>query len=181
MTTNSLNEMQKGTRLVHPSGQIVTFVDHGTDHQGDYVTVEHQVPRQGPLNGPHWHPELTESFTVVEGSMRFLVDGKEHILHAGERITVLPRQVHQFWNTSEKGLTAIHEIRPPGRHWQMFQVVHKLESEGKMSPGGIPRNPLWLGVAWSCIDGYLAGPPKLLQRIVLGGLAKLARALGYKI
>lgn len=33
--------------------------------------------------------------------------------------------------------------------------MHKLESEGKLTKKGIPRNPLWLGVAWECIDGYL--------------------------
>ncbi|MFS0722541.1 cupin domain-containing protein [Paenibacillus sp. 1P07SE] len=180
-TTSSSSGIEKGQRLVHPSGQVVTFMDHGTDEKGDFVIVEHKIPKQGALNGPHWHPELTESFTVVEGSMRFRVDGKERVVQAGERITILPRQVHQFWNISEAGLTAIHEIRPPGRHWQMFKVVHKLESEGKMNSKGIPRNPLWLGVAWESIDGYLQGPPLVVQRVVLGGLAKLARLLGYKI
>lgn len=170
-----------GERLVHPDGRIVIFRDHGTDGQGDYVIVEHHVLKQGPLNGPHWHPQLTESFTVVEGSMRFIVDGKERLVKAGERITVHPRQVHQFWNTSESGLKAIHEIRPPGRHWQMFKVVHKLETAGKMSKKGVPYHPLWLGIAWECIDGYLAGPPRIVQTLVLGGLAKLARLLGYRI
>ncbi|MEN1968000.1 hypothetical protein WMZ97_07970 [Lentibacillus sp. N15] len=92
-----------------------------------------------------------------------------------------PNQVHQFWNISEQHLVATHEIRPPGRHWKMFVLVHKLECEGKMSAKGVPRNLLWLGVAWECIDGYMAGPPKFIQRVFLGGLAKLAKWLGYRI
>lgn len=44
-----------------------------------------------------------------------------------------------------------------------------------------PWNLLWLGVAWECIDGYMAGPPKFIQKVFLGGLAKLAKWLGYRI
>ncbi len=180
MKNHSTSAISIGERLVHPDGRSVTFRDRGTDERGDYVVIEHHITRTGPLNGPHWHPELTESFTVLEGSMRFIVDSQERTLLAGESLTVHPRQVHQFWNTSVSGLKAVHEIRPPGRHWQMFKVVHKLETEGKMSKKGVPYHPLWLGVAWECIDGYLAGPPRFLQTVLLGGLAKLARLCGYR-
>ncbi|GAA0359728.1 cupin domain-containing protein [Bacillus horti] len=170
-----------GTELVHPDGRKVIFVGSGEDDEGDYITVEHHMTKPGAINGPHFHPVLKESFEVKQGKMRFLVDGKETIVQAGEKITVQPNQVHQFWNISDELLIAVHEIRPPGLHWKMFALVHKLECEGKMTSKGIPKNPLWLGVAWEYIDGYMAGPPRFLQKVVLGSLAKLAKALGYRI
>lgn len=174
-------ETKIGETLLHPDGRTVTFLEQGQDEAGDFLIIEHRIVRPGAMNGPHRHPVLTESFTVKEGSMRFLVDGVEHIVGPGGKITIYPNQVHQFWNRSERQLVAIHEIRPPGLHWKMFVLVHKLECEGKMTSKGIPRNPFWLGVAWECIDGYLAGPPPFVQKVVLGGLAKLARAFGYRI
>ncbi len=170
-----------GETLVFPDGRTVTFAERGKDEKGDYLIIEHRIARPGAMNGPHRHPVLTESFHVKEGAMRFLVDGREHIVGPGGQITIYPNQVHQFWNQSDHQLAAMHEIRPPGRHWKMFVLLHKLECEGKLTSKGIPRNPLWLGAAWECIDGYLAGPPPLVQKVVLGGLAKLAKRFGYRV
>jgi len=170
-----------GKQLRSPDGGSVTLMDQGVDREGEYLIVEHRINRRGALNGPHLHPVLAESFTVKDGKMRFVVDGEERWLGPGETIAIKPYQVHQFWNESDNGLLAIHEIRPPGRHWKMFELIHKLETEGKMNKNGIPRNPLWLAVAWECIDGYIAGPPRWAQTVFLGGLAKLAGALGYRI
>jgi quercetin dioxygenase-like cupin family protein len=167
--------------MIHPDGRMVVFLEQGIDDKGEYLIVEHRATRQGAMNGPHCHPVLTESFAVKEGRMRFLVDGQEKILGPGGQITIYPTQVHQFWNIGEDQLITIHEIRPPGLHRKMFELVHKLESEGKMNKKGIPLNPLWLGLAWKCMDGYLAGPPPIIQKMFFGGLARLARALGYRI
>ncbi|MBD2846999.1 cupin domain-containing protein [Paenibacillus sp. IB182496] len=172
---------EAGTVLTHRDGRTITFVDHGRDDTGDYLLLEHRIPQQGAMNGPHWHPQLEESFVVEAGRMRFRVDGQDRVLLAGEQLTVRPRQVHQFWNESEDGLVALHTIRPPGQHWKMFALIHKLELEGKLSKGGMPRHPLWLGAAWASIDGYLAGPPLWLQRLVLGGLARAAERRGYRV
>lgn len=169
-----------GKTLVHPDGRTVSFLAKGTDEKGDFLIIEHRVTRQGAMNGPHWHPVLTETFQVAEGRMRFVVDGKETILEAGGQLTVHPNQIHQFWNIGDRPLAATHEIRPPGLHGNMFGLIHKLECEGKLTSKGIPRNPLWLGLAWECIDGYLAGPPPWVQTVVLGGLARLAKAIGYR-
>ncbi len=169
------------TVLVHPDGTTITMLDQGTDKLGEFLIVEHLVRKRGALNGPHWHPILTESFTVKEGNMRFIVDGKEKLLGPGQHIKVLPKQVHQFWNESKDRLIVTHEIRPPGNHWTMFKLIHKLAKQNSLNSNGIPRNPLWIGTAWKCIDGYLAGPPIFLQKVVFGGFAGLARTIGYRI
>lgn len=47
------------------------------------------MTQQRAINGPHWHPKLRETFEVKEGRMRFLVDGQETILEAGEKIILI--------------------------------------------------------------------------------------------
>ncbi|WP_309122245.1 cupin domain-containing protein [Paenibacillus sp.] len=170
-----------GKKLVHPDGRTVTLLDAGTDEQGPYLLVEHRIFRQGAMNGPHWHPVLTEKFAVKEGRMRFVIDGKEQFAEPGDEVAIAPNQVHQFWNASDTRLIALHEVRPPGRHWYMFEIIHKLECEGKLNRKGVPSNPLWLGAAWESIDGYIQGPPVVVQKVFLGGLARLANALGYRV
>ncbi|WP_314585011.1 cupin domain-containing protein [Paenibacillus terrigena] len=171
----------KKQSLVHPDGRTVTLLDSGADEHGQYLLVEHKIIQQGSMNGPHWHPVLQETFTVKEGRMRFVIDGEEIIVGRGGRVTIRPNQVHQFWNVSDDRLIALHEVRPQGHHWKMFELIHKLECEGKLNKEGVPSNPLWLGVAWECIDGYIEGPPQIVQTVFLGSLARLAKILGYRI
>jgi len=165
--------------LVHRDGHEVKFLDEGVDESGEYLVIRHTWTRPGPMAGPHWHPVLRESFAVEEGRMRFCVDRREFLLGPGERVTIPPRQVHRFWNEGEGRLMVVHEVRPPGRHRAMFELWHRLDREGKTTQQGVPRNPLWMGLLWEYQDGYIAGIPPFVQRIVLGGLARLARLAGY--
>lgn len=169
-----------GDILVHRDGHEVGFLDEGVDEGGDYLVIRHTWTRPGPMAGPHWHPVLRESFAVEEGRMRFCVDGQEYLLGPGERITIPSRQVHRFWNEGEGPLRVVHEVRPPGQHRTMFELWHRLDREGKTTQHGVPKNPLWMGLLWEYQDGYIAGIPRCVQRIVLGGLARLARLVGYE-
>jgi mannose-6-phosphate isomerase-like protein (cupin superfamily) len=166
--------------LVHRDGHRVAFLEEGRDGRGEYLVIEHVWTRPGMTAGPHWHPVLTETFSVREGRMRFRVDEREFELGTSERITVHPGEVHRFWNEGEGRLTVLHEVRPPGRHREMFELWHRLDLAGKTNRHGVPKDPLALGLLWELQDGYLAGAPALLQRLVLGSLARLARLVGYQ-
>ena len=166
--------------LVHRDGHRVAFLDEDKDERGEYLVIEHAWVRPGMMAGPHWHPVLAETFTVWEGRMRFRVDGREFALGPGEAVTVGPGEVHRFWNEGEGRLRVVHEVRPPGRHREMFELWHRLDAAGKTNRHGVPKDPLALGLLWELQDGYLAGVPASLQRLVFGGLARLARLVGYQ-
>ena len=170
----------KDGALVHGDGHWVAFLEEGTDERGDYLVIEHVWTRPGMMAGPHWHPVLTESFRVLEGRMRFRVDGTEFFLGPGERITIRPGEVHRFWNTGEGRLRVVHEVRPPGHHRRMFELWHWLDLAGKTNRHGVPKDPLALGLLWELQDGYLALVPASLQRVFFGGLSRLARMAGYE-
>jgi deazaflavin-dependent oxidoreductase (nitroreductase family) len=132
------------------------------------------------MAGPHWHPVLTESFAVEKGRVRFRVDGREFALGPGEFFTVRPGEVHRFWNSGGEPLVMMHLVRPPGRHRAMFELWHRLDVAGKTNRQGVPTNPLALGLLWERQDGYVAGIPEPVQRLVFGGLVRLARLAGYE-
>lgn len=166
--------------LVHRDGHRVAFVGEGADGRGAYLMIEHVWERPGAMAGPHWHPVLSETFLVREGRARFRVDGREVVLGAGEEVTVRPGQVHRFWNEGAGRLVLGHEVRPPGHHREMFEVWHRLDLMGKTDRRGVPKDPLALGLLWELQDGYLAGIPASVQRVVFGGLARVARFTGYR-
>ncbi len=166
--------------VVHSDGTRRTFVEEGVDERGEYLLVRSVVPREGALPGPHWHPAVEQTFAVEEGKVRFRVDGRDLVLGPGGSVTVRPGQVHEFSNTGEDRVVVVEEDRPPGRHREMFELIHRLDLAGKLNERGIPTNPLLLGLLWERIDGYIAGPPVFFQKLVFGGLARLARLVGYE-
>ncbi|TMV47376.1 cupin domain-containing protein [Paenibacillus mesophilus] len=170
-----------GQTLTFLNGNTVTLGNCGTDREGEYLILVHAIVRQGAMNGPHSHPILQEKFSIVEGNMRFMIDGQTILAGPGEQVHIKPQRIHQAWNEGAAMLLVIHEVRPPGLHWSMFKLLHRLEAEGKLTAKGIPRNPLWMGLVWETMDGYIAGPPRWIQRIALGGLGKIAGAIGYRV
>jgi mannose-6-phosphate isomerase-like protein (cupin superfamily) len=164
-----VRETPRHGHLVHRDGHRVTFLEEGRDGRGEYLIIEHMWTRPGAMAGPHWHPVLAETFRVREGRMRFRVDGREFVLGPGEGVTVRPGEVHRFWNEGEGRLKVVHEVRPPGRHRQMFELWHRLDVAGRTNRQGVPKNPLALGLLWELQDGYLAGVPAFFQRLLFGG------------
>ncbi len=165
--------------LTFRNGHTVTLVEQGTDERGAYLRLRHRLSTPGRAAGPHWHPVLTESWTVREGRLRFRIDGVETHVGPGDSRMAAAGVVHEFW-TDAPDTVVDHEIRPPLRHWEMFRLWQALDAAGKTTRAGLPRDPLALGLLWRHQDGYIAGIPAALQRIVFGTLARLAVALGYQ-
>lgn len=162
-------------------GARTEVLAEGVDEHGAWIRFRHTVWGRGATAGPHWHPVLAERFTVVAGALVITLDGDRHTVLPGGIAEVSARTVHAFTQVvPEAGETVVeHEIRPPGRHRAMFQVLAALEATGRLTRLGLPRDPRALGLLWELQDGYLAGPPPRLQHLVLGGFARLARATGY--
>ncbi|WP_327096912.1 cupin domain-containing protein [Nocardia vinacea] len=169
-----------GDTLTFRNGHRITLVEHGEDERGPYLRLEHQLPEADRQAGRHWHPVLSESWTLRRGRLRFKIDGTETVVHPGDSLTAPPRAVHEFWSEAPDTVFD-HEIRPPLRHWEMFQLWHNLDAAHKTTVRTrMPRDPLALALLWDYQDGYLAGIPVWLQHAVFGGLARLATRIGYR-
>lgn len=160
------------------NGHRITLIDQGTDDRGPYLRLRHDLPEPGRQAGPHWHPRLTEKWTVRRGAVRFRIDGVETLARPGDTVTAPARAVHEF-HTETRDTVLDHEIWPPRQHWQMFVLWSTLDQAGATTKSGMPRNPLALALLWELQDGYLAVIPPCLQRMVFGGLAAIARRTGY--
>ncbi len=165
--------------LTFRNGHQVTRLAEGTDDHGAYLLLRHYLPTPGRQAGPHWHPAFTEQWTVRRGRLEFRIGNREVVAREGDTVSAPAGTVHAFASLASDTVVD-HEIRPPLRHWEMFRLWQALDAAGRTMRSGIPRNPLALALLWDYQDGYLAGPPALLQRVLLGPAAALARRLGYE-
>ncbi len=60
----------------------------------------------------HYHEARESAYIVLEGEAKIHLNGKEHLLHAGEAAYLSPKDVHGVIGTGPKGLKMI-EIWAP--------------------------------------------------------------------
>jgi quercetin dioxygenase-like cupin family protein len=71
---------------------------------------------------PHYHPSQVETFTVVEGRVRAIVDGNETTYETGDTFDVPAGVVHQMAPDGGPARTR-WEVRPALRTADFFEVL----------------------------------------------------------
>ncbi len=158
-----------------------TIITGAGDTDGRYMQSETRVGPGGGVPMAHRHPGLTERFEVVEGELTVRLDGRTHVLRAGEQITVAPGAAHRYANQSDADAVFRCDVWPAARFEAMVVTLFALAMEGRTDAKGAP-SPLQMAVI---LDAYpdvmqLVGPPRLLQRLAIPLLARLGRARGLR-
>ena len=181
-TIKLLNAQKKIVLFSNPvTGEYAATV-HVTDAQG--VTTEKGLGILPPTaSGPpmHIHPSYEEEFEVVEGSALFILDKKEVIMHAGDKIVVDKGVAHTFKPYGDSILSVLVEARPAGKLNEVVHTIFGLAHEGKLDKKGQPN--FWQGIAFGSElsdDTVFTSPPPAIQRIVFKLFAKTALKKGYK-
>src|SRR5688500_4155926 len=84
--------------------------------------AEHFMPPNFAGPPPHVHDEMDHAFYVLEGSVRFLMAGKESIAGPGSFVYVPNAVVHSFGNPSESQ-TRFLEINVPGGFHRYYREL----------------------------------------------------------
>ena len=66
----------------------------------------------GPSEIPHVHPHMREVFQIVDGEIRFVIDGQERVAGAGSSVVVQPGAVHAFQNVAGRPAHMISRFEP---------------------------------------------------------------------
>jgi quercetin dioxygenase-like cupin family protein len=171
-----------GDRFENPAtretGRIITGAG---DTDGRYMQSETRVRPGGAVSVVHRHRECTERFEVLEGELTLQLDGQTRSLLAGERVTIAPGIAHHYANTSDEDVVFRFDVWPAARFEAMVVTLFALGTEGKTDAKGAP-SPLQMAVI---LDEYgdvleLVGPPRWLQRLAIGVLARIGRARGLR-
>ena len=55
----------------------------------------------------HYHPKAEESYYVLKGKARIVVDNNENLLKKGDAVLIMPFEKHQIFNDGEENLEFI--------------------------------------------------------------------------
>lgn len=92
---------EKATRSEGPAGGPLTFKARGEQTGGTLTAFENTI---APLDGPplHAHANEDEAFYILEGHLRYLLDGELHDAPAGSFIFIPRGTPHCFQNIGDR-------------------------------------------------------------------------------
>lgn len=76
-------------------------------------SFSHAVIEPGCASRPHYHPVAEETYYILSGEGRMMVDGRELRLVPGDALLILPGEVHRIFNDSDATLEFIAVCAPP--------------------------------------------------------------------
>lgn len=156
------------------SGEAIRILETAAETRGERLTFELRLKPGGRVPSGHLHPHQMETFTVLEGRMRFRRGLR--VVHAGPGtvVEVAPGTFHTFLNEGPGTARAVVQSRPALR---MEEVLVRGAELGRTRAAGGSR-ARWILEALSFLGEYrneVAAPAVPVW--VIAALAAAARAL----
>lgn len=67
----------------------------------------------GKASLKHYHPVAEESYYILAGQGRLVIDGETTLVGPGDAAIILPRQIHQILNDTDTDLVLLAVCVPP--------------------------------------------------------------------
>jgi len=103
------------------------------------VIAEVTLEPGGSAAGVHVHPNQTETFRILDGTVGFRVGRERLFATTGDTVTVKAGTAHTFWNTSESRARFVCEIRPALGFERLLETMFALARDGKTDRRGMPH------------------------------------------
>lgn len=147
------------------------------DTGGAYVEMD-VTADPGAAVTPHYHRGQEESYEMLEGTLEVLREGSWRTLRPGESLTVPPDAVHAFRNLTNAPVRFLNAHRPALQFEDHLTTVDRLVREGKVRGMNDPRSLIYLSMSAAKYHPDVQVEP---PQWVIGGMALLGRALGFKL
>jgi quercetin dioxygenase-like cupin family protein len=163
------------------TGERATILELPWENQAGRVTAELTALAGARVVGEHRHPALTERFTSLEGELTVKRNGQTSILHQGETAVIEPGVWHDWWNAGERNARVRVEVTPGERFAHMIETFFGLARLGYTDSKGMPY-PLQLALSAREFGDVIVfrSPPLVVQRVIFGAIAPIARWRGYR-
>jgi uncharacterized protein YndB with AHSA1/START domain/mannose-6-phosphate isomerase-like protein (cupin superfamily) len=132
---------------------------------GELVEFDVVGRARGFLTQPHVHATQVERHEVVEGALRLVIDGREHVLGPGHAMEVPAGAAHrQLAGGPGSGRVRV-QLRPAGRTEAFLERLAELARAGELNRWGFPRPRAAAALVIDFADaGHAARPPMAVQR-----------------
>ena len=140
------------------NNDLLTFKATGAEAGGAFLAVE-ELARKGKTTPLHTHPEEDETFYVLEGEVRFHLDGAETTLGAGGFASARRGVPHAYLVTSETARMLILITPGTGRMEEFFRQASEPAGERAL-PEESPLDMERIGAAAQSTGAVaILGPP----------------------
>lgn len=85
-------------------------------------SVAHVVVPSGKLSPKHYHTTLEETYYLLAGQARMVIDDHAFALRPGQSCLIMPGEVHQVFNDEADDLAFLVVCAPPWTADDMFEV-----------------------------------------------------------
>jgi quercetin dioxygenase-like cupin family protein len=155
-----------------------TFLTTGRESNGTQELIRVEVAPKGG-NEWHYHTSFSEKFTVLTGQLTIGLNGEKRQLSVGETATVLPGNLHYFFNETETPVTLLVETAPASGLEKSVRVAYGLANSGQWEKGALfPHNPWHLVLLLGYSESYLPHLPGFIQEPLVNALARIAQWKG---
>ena len=162
------------------SGEKITFIQTAAETNGALLELELELTPDGHVPGAHQHPEQTETFHVLEGTMKFRLGLKTIVAEAGGTVEVPPGATHKFVNAGEGVARARVEVTPALKMAELLETTVQLAEEGKTNRKGMPK-PVHLALFVRAFEREVRAPfpPPFMVNALLAPFAHVGRRRGH--
>lgn len=162
-------------------------VVRAADEDGDpaHVLVDLYVSPGGRVAGAHVHPSFSERFEVLSGRVGLRIGDQQDVGGPGTVREAPAGTVHDWWNAGDDEAHVLVELRGEAetlrRFDEMLVTLFGLAHEGRVRKDGMPDLLQAAVIADEFSDVIrFVKPPFVIQRILFGLLAPLARRTGRR-
>lgn len=164
--------------IVNPKGNYATtFVKRGPETNYEYEFARVEV-EPGGGNGPHYHKDFEEKFTVIEGELTVYQDNVPQTLHKGESAVVDHHTVHYFRNNTDSTIVITVQSTPSHGLEKSLRVAYGLYQTGQFQENGFTKNPWHMCLLLGYSGTYIADIPPVIQEPLVDAFAKIAQWKG---
>jgi mannose-6-phosphate isomerase-like protein (cupin superfamily) len=110
-------------RLLDDGALRLQYTTTAAESGGRLHEMRATYAADSPWAPAHLHPRQDEHFRVVEGRLRFRVEGRERTLLAGESLDIPSGMVHQVRNEGDERAVAIWQTRPALRTAEFLEAL----------------------------------------------------------
>lgn len=119
--------------LAYPNGTRAHYLATGTLTRGLFGLYRWDMPAEPSGPGPHFHRSITESFYILDGTVR-IYDGRDWIdTRPGDFIHVPEGGIHGFRNESGAPASLLIHFAPGAPREGYFEGNARFAREGRLS------------------------------------------------
>ena len=168
---------RKDRTIVNSEGNYsATFVKTALETRNVYELIQVEVEPDGG-NGPHYHKDFEEHFTVLRGALTVYIRDVPHTLLKGDSMTAPRQTMHYFRNETDSIVVMNVKTTPAKGLEKTLRVAYGLINT-KQLKNDMTKNPWHMCLLLGYSGSYLEGIPSYIQEPLVNSLAKIAQWKG---